>query len=230
MTVCKLGRYDQIGGLSPFRICAFLLWPMALCVDRIGNAPKTRTTGRRWRRGFRVVLAATLTLLGLIIGFSFSMAIAATISARTYEEAEANAIGTELVRADLLPESDATKCEALGSTSNSGYCSIRRAIAATAGDQYQRLNYRPIFGRQSRPGNRAADTRDCAGSRGNERCPEFAGIYPGRVVEPDSARGVVAYGGDCHLLQLAGRLWRTQWKAEVRLLLVLRWSYRCRFC
>ena len=39
--------------------------------------------------------AATLTLLGLIIGFSFSMAIGRYDLRRTYEEAEANAIGTE---------------------------------------------------------------------------------------------------------------------------------------
>jgi hypothetical protein len=54
-----------------------------------------------------MVVAATLTLLGLIIGFSFSMAIARYDQRKNYEEAEANAIGTEWVRADLLPASDA---------------------------------------------------------------------------------------------------------------------------
>ena len=53
------------------------------------------------------VLAATLTLLGLIIGFSFSMAISRYDQRKNYEEAEANAIGTEYVRADLLPAADA---------------------------------------------------------------------------------------------------------------------------
>ncbi len=52
---------------------------------------------------FGTILAATLTLLGLIIGFSFSMAISRYDLRKTYEEAEANAIGTEYVRADLLP-------------------------------------------------------------------------------------------------------------------------------
>ena len=37
-----------------------------------------------------VVLAATLTLLGLIIGFSFSMAISRYDQRKNYEEAEAN--------------------------------------------------------------------------------------------------------------------------------------------
>ena len=54
-----------------------------------------------------LVVGATLGLLGLIIGFSFSMAIgAAMILRKSYEEAEANAIGTEYVRADLLPQAD----------------------------------------------------------------------------------------------------------------------------
>src|SRR5664279_2658680 len=59
------------------------------------------------REDFNIVEAATLTLLGLIIGFSFSMAIARYDHRKNYEEAEANAIGTEWVRADLLPADDA---------------------------------------------------------------------------------------------------------------------------
>jgi len=60
-----------------------------------------------------VILAATLTLLGLIIGFSFSMAISRYDQRKDLEEAEANAIGTEYVRADLLPAADAEKLRAL---------------------------------------------------------------------------------------------------------------------
>ncbi len=48
------------------------------------------------REDFSFVQAATLTLLGLIIGFSFSMAIGRYDQRRNLEEAEANAIGTEL--------------------------------------------------------------------------------------------------------------------------------------
>jgi hypothetical protein len=55
------------------------------------------------------VQAATLTLLGLIIGFSFSMAISRYDQRKNYEEAEANAIGTEYVRAGLLPAADAAR-------------------------------------------------------------------------------------------------------------------------
>ncbi len=53
---------------------------------------------------FGVVLGATLTLLGLLIGFSFSMAISRYDQRKDYEEEEANAIGTEYLRADLLPD------------------------------------------------------------------------------------------------------------------------------
>jgi hypothetical protein len=42
------------------------------------------------REDFGFVQAATLTLLGLIIGFSFSMAIGRYDLRRNYEEAEAN--------------------------------------------------------------------------------------------------------------------------------------------
>jgi hypothetical protein len=60
-----------------------------------------------------LIVAATLTLLGLIIGFSFSMAISRYDLRKTYEEAEANAIGTEYVRADFLPPADATQVRTL---------------------------------------------------------------------------------------------------------------------
>lgn len=50
-----------------------------------------------------LVMSATLTLLGLLIGFSFSMALTRYDQRKDYEESEANAIGTEYVRTDLLP-------------------------------------------------------------------------------------------------------------------------------
>ena len=74
---------------------------------------------RRWpmdadvREDFSVVLTATLTLLALIIGFSFSMAISHYDQRKNYEEGEANAIGTESVRADLLPAADAARLHTL---------------------------------------------------------------------------------------------------------------------
>lgn len=65
------------------------------------------------REDFSLVLGATLTLLGLIIGFTFSMALNRYDQRKGYEEGEANAIGTELLRADLLPADDAARVRAL---------------------------------------------------------------------------------------------------------------------
>jgi hypothetical protein len=60
-----------------------------------------------------VLLASTLTLLGLIIGFTFSMATTRYDMRKNYEEAEANAIGTEYLRTELLPEAQALRTKAL---------------------------------------------------------------------------------------------------------------------
>jgi len=75
---------------------------------------------RRWLRpedgtdeDFGLIVSATLTLLGLIIGFSFSMAVGRYDQRKNYEEEEANAIGTEYLRAGLLPAADAVKVRAL---------------------------------------------------------------------------------------------------------------------
>jgi hypothetical protein len=65
------------------------------------------------RGDYGVVLGATLTLLGLIIGFAFSMAVSRYDQRKNYEEAEANTVGTEYVRADLLPAKDASKVREL---------------------------------------------------------------------------------------------------------------------
>jgi len=63
--------------------------------------------GELAREDFRTVLAACLTLLGLIVGFSFSMAVSRYDARKSAESAEANAIGTEYIRADLLPPAEA---------------------------------------------------------------------------------------------------------------------------
>jgi hypothetical protein len=62
-----------------------------------------------------ILLGATLTLLALIIGFSVSMASNRYDQRKNLEEAEANAIGTEILRADLLsPEDGASVRRLLG--------------------------------------------------------------------------------------------------------------------
>jgi hypothetical protein len=59
------------------------------------------------------IATATLTLLALIIGFSFSMAASRYDQRKNLEEEEANAIGTEFLRSDVLPPADAAKVRQL---------------------------------------------------------------------------------------------------------------------
>jgi hypothetical protein len=74
---------------------------------------KVRPLRKETREDFDTVQNATLTLLALIIGFSFAMAVTRYDQRKNYEEAEANAIGTEYVRADLLPADNATSLREL---------------------------------------------------------------------------------------------------------------------
>jgi hypothetical protein len=103
----KLPENPVIGFIFSFVI----LWLAALIGDLLRQ--RLRPLAEDVRNDFSVVLAATLTLLGLLIGFSFSMAVTRYDQRKNYEEAEANAIGTELLRADLLPERDAAQVRGL---------------------------------------------------------------------------------------------------------------------
>jgi hypothetical protein len=86
--------------LAVFTVSLVSLWLAA----RAGAHVETRWSPLpdNERDDFRTVVAATLTLLGLLIGFSFSMAVSRYDQRKAYEEAEANAIGTEYLRAGFL--------------------------------------------------------------------------------------------------------------------------------
>jgi hypothetical protein len=64
------------------------------------------------RDAFNVIQTSSLTLLGLIIGFTFSMALSRYDQRKNLEEEEANAIGTAYLRADLLPADAAARLKA----------------------------------------------------------------------------------------------------------------------
>lgn len=74
---------------------------------------KQRKLAESNRDNFQFIVGATLTLLGLIVAFTFSMAVSRYDQRKNYEEQEANAIGTEYLRANLLPAADAVKVRAL---------------------------------------------------------------------------------------------------------------------
>jgi hypothetical protein len=91
--------------LVVFVVSFLLLWLAAWVGGWVGQ--RRHDLVDEVRPDYGTILAATLTLLGLIIGFSFSMATGRYDLRKTYEEAEANAIGTEYIRAQLLPAADA---------------------------------------------------------------------------------------------------------------------------
>jgi uncharacterized membrane protein len=72
----------------------------------VGNFFRKRSQQFRQdeRHDFDTVRATTMTLLALIIGFSFSMAVSRYDQRKSLEEAEATAIATEYVRAAVLPD------------------------------------------------------------------------------------------------------------------------------
>jgi hypothetical protein len=98
----------------PLLLCAFsflVLWLSTRVGVLLGRTG--RTLDGRTRNDFGTILVSTLTLNALIIGFSFSMAINRYEQRRSFEEMEANAIGTEYLRADLLPAPDALRLRTL---------------------------------------------------------------------------------------------------------------------
>jgi hypothetical protein len=130
------------------------------------------------------------TLLGLIIGFTCSMATGRYEQRKNYEEAEANAIGTRIrpgrsfacrkpqrVRAFLA---NYTGQRVLFYQTRDEQ-QIRRVNADTAQLQTE------LWPRASRfPTN----TCDRIGCFGHERCTEFAGVHPGCLVEPHPGFGM----------------------------------------
>ena len=60
-----------------------------------------------------IILAATLTLLALIIGFSFAMATNRYDERKRLEQAEASATHTEILRAELMQPAEAAKVRKL---------------------------------------------------------------------------------------------------------------------
>src|SRR5260370_27258068 len=94
-----------------FVVSFFLLWFAAWAGGQLGQSQYNLK--QEMLPDFNIVLGATLTLLGLILGFSYSMATARYDLRKMYEEAEANAIGTEYVRADLLGPAEAQQVRAL---------------------------------------------------------------------------------------------------------------------
>jgi hypothetical protein len=91
---------------------AFLTQSISACLANLYRR-KLRPVRRYERKDINVVPTATLILLGFVIVLGFSMVISRYDQRKNFEEAEANAIGTEHVRADVLSSADAAKVRQL---------------------------------------------------------------------------------------------------------------------
>jgi hypothetical protein len=99
---------------NPFAVLVIALavqWAAANLGDWLRKQIRPLKTNER--SDFDTVAAAALTLLALLISFSFSMAVSRYDQRKNNEEAEANAIGTEYLRADLLAADDGTRVREL---------------------------------------------------------------------------------------------------------------------
>jgi len=97
----------------------FLVFVVSLAIFWLSAFVGSRLSKSKWKlpeithADFKFVLGGALTLLGLIVGFTFSMAVGRYDQRKNYEEEEANAIGTEYLRADLLAAPDAANVRSL---------------------------------------------------------------------------------------------------------------------
>ena len=156
------------------------------------------------REDFNLVQTATLTLLGLIIGFTFSMAVGRYDQRKNLEEEEANAIGTAYLRADLIGEPHAAKLQ--GTLRD--YANERLRFYQASRDDgrrdrraHGRPAERPLVD-DSRAGADDATPITAACRREHQRRDQLAGLLAGRMVEPHPARSLDAHDRDGPVRQL----------------------------
>jgi len=193
---------------SPFVVFAIALIAQTIAAY-IGDFFRKRAHSFKQgeRHDFNVVQAATLTLLALIIGFTFSMAVTRYDERKTLEEAEANAIGTEYLRADLLPGDSGARTRDLLRK----YLDLRIAFYEQGGVRVAEIDQQTarVQGELwAVVGGQPADADDGARSIWNERCAQLAGLYAGGLVESDTHRGMGNDGDDGDFVQPAGWLRR----------------------
>jgi hypothetical protein len=107
------------GGMDQLTSHPLLFFAVTLAATTLASATglflraRAPLAGAGQRDDFDKIAGATLTLLALIIGFSFSLAASRYDQRKNLEEEEANAIGTEFLRADVLPAADAANVRRL---------------------------------------------------------------------------------------------------------------------
>ena len=142
------------------------------------------------REDFNLVQTSTLTLLGLIIGFTFSMAVGRYDQRKNLEEEEANAIGTAYLRADLIGEPHAAKLKAqLRNYTNER---VNFYVAPTRRGRRDRRAHgssaERTLGRRPDAGDGESESAHPNRRGEHQRRDQLARLYAGRVVESDSAQ------------------------------------------
>lgn len=179
-----------------------LSFAVSLLAAFIGDTLRIRvhTLNEEERDDFNVVLNATLTLLGLLIGFSFSMAISRYAQRKSYEEAESNAIGTEYARADLLPAGDASRLRLLLKR----YLGVRTVLCDSRPERpcedqcrHSRTS-KPIVAHNPAVGGGTPYTSGCPRGFRHERRVEFTRLYTSSLVESYPRSSAGDDGGDRH--------------------------------
>ncbi|MBV8844564.1 MAG: hypothetical protein JO307_17295 [Bryobacterales bacterium] len=106
-----------MGRITDYPLLVFALSVVVLWIaELVGVSLRRKPEGpeKDEREDLGMLLAGALTLLGVIIGFTFSMAVGRYDRREAAEEAESVAIKAELLKADLLlAESDARKVRGL---------------------------------------------------------------------------------------------------------------------
>jgi hypothetical protein len=103
----------------PIETHPFAFFVLALVVQGLGAYLGHRIRQRReplseaQRGDLSAILSATMTLLALIIGFTFAMAVSRYNERKDLEVTEATAISAEYARADLLPVEPAARVRSL---------------------------------------------------------------------------------------------------------------------
>ena len=200
---------------SPFVVFATVLllqWLAAYVGDVLRRKMRAlRKEGER--QDFDIIRTASLTLLGLIIGFTFAMAVSRYDQRKNSEEAEANAIGTAYLRSDLMTTDDAERVRDLLRK----YC-VQRISYYTARDERQigpigietgKLQAE-LWGAVSRIA-KAQQTPIMALVVSGVNDVFNARLYAGGLVEPHPLHGLDVDGSDCHSVQPANGIWRTSY-------------------
>ena len=106
-------KVDTFGGLPGWLIMLIFLVMMA-GASEIGYVWGARSTvEEKTQYIFPTVFAAVLAVLGLLLGFTVSMAVTRCDTRRILLLEEANALGTDYLRTQLLPEPERTELQNL---------------------------------------------------------------------------------------------------------------------